>query len=226
MSVTIKIKVNEKLYLRDPEQTALGRKIIDNSIQLIDELGFELFTFKKLAKRIGSTEASVYRYFENKHKLLVYLISWYWHWLEYQIDYQTNNIEKPEHKLKIVLKVLSESFKYDPEFSHIDEEVLGKIVVSESAKTYLTKKVETEHQEGFFQAYKNLCNKISKIIKEIKPDYSYPVALVSTIIETAHEQIFFAEHLPTLTEIKVFAGDKSEIVSFLENLVFSVLNMV
>ncbi len=74
--MAIQFKLNEKLFLRDPQQTKLGRKLIQQSIILIDELGFERYTFKKLAERIQSTEASVYRYFENKHKLMLYLFSW------------------------------------------------------------------------------------------------------------------------------------------------------
>jgi hypothetical protein len=65
MAITIQMKLNEKLYLRDPQHTKLGRRIIQYSILLIDEIGFEAFTFKKLADRISSTEASVYRYFET-----------------------------------------------------------------------------------------------------------------------------------------------------------------
>ena len=71
----IKIQVNEKLYVKDPETSDLGKKIIENSILLIDEIGIEHFTFKKLGERIGSNESSIYRYFENKHKLVVYLSS-------------------------------------------------------------------------------------------------------------------------------------------------------
>ncbi|TAG38625.1 MAG: TetR/AcrR family transcriptional regulator, partial [Cytophagia bacterium] len=47
----VKINIPEKIYTRDPEQTNLGRKIIGHSIRLIDELGFEGFTYKKLATR-------------------------------------------------------------------------------------------------------------------------------------------------------------------------------
>ena len=139
---TIKINVNDKIYLRDPEQTQLGKKIISKSIYLIDELGFEDFTFKKLANKINSTEASIYRYFENKHNLLVYLLVWYWSWLEYQIDYQTNNIEDAEKQLKIAIRVIAESLssRNESHFPHIDEAALHRIVVSESSKTYYTKK--------------------------------------------------------------------------------------
>jgi AcrR family transcriptional regulator len=66
MELQVQLKMNEKLFVRNPEQTMLGRKIIQRSIQLIQENGFESFTFKKLAEEIGSTEASIYRYFENK----------------------------------------------------------------------------------------------------------------------------------------------------------------
>jgi AcrR family transcriptional regulator len=74
LAVSIKIKLSKKLYLRDPESSELGRNIVSNSVKLIDQLGFEAFTFKKLATEIHSTEASIYRYFENKHKFLIYLI--------------------------------------------------------------------------------------------------------------------------------------------------------
>jgi AcrR family transcriptional regulator len=77
-----KIQINDKIYVKDPETSDLGRKILEQSIILIDEIGFDNFTFKKLGEKIGSNESSIYRYFENKHKLLVYLSSWYWSWME------------------------------------------------------------------------------------------------------------------------------------------------
>ena len=41
------ISVNSKLYVKNPETSELGKKIIEQSILLIDEIGFENFTFKK-----------------------------------------------------------------------------------------------------------------------------------------------------------------------------------
>ena len=95
MDINLQVKMNEKLYIRNPELSDLGKKIIKHSILLIHKNGFELFTFRKLAESIGTTEASIYRYFENKHRLLIYLTAWYWNWLEYQINFQTNNIKNP-----------------------------------------------------------------------------------------------------------------------------------
>ncbi len=220
---TVQIQVNEKLYLRNPEQTELGRNIISSSIKLIAELGFEHFTFKKLAKDIHSTEASIYRYFENKHKLLIYLVSWYWSWMEYQVDYMTNNIDDPEKKLDIVIDILCKSSKFDPQFSHINEDALYEIVIAESSKAYLTKEVDADNKEGFFLRYKSLCRKISSFVEEMAPEFKYPRALMSTIIEASHHQKFFAEHLPSLTEVSHNEGGEADVSEYLRYLVFRLL---
>ena len=98
MSIAIKISVNGGLYLKEPQNSTLGRKILKYSIILIDKSGFEAFTFKKLAEEIQSTEASIYRYFKNKHILLLYLFNWYWEWVNYLIIFNTKNITAPSVK--------------------------------------------------------------------------------------------------------------------------------
>ena len=198
----IQIKVDEKVYLKDPETSEIGKRIIQHGIFLIDELGFEAFTFKKLAERIGSTEATIYRYFENKHMLLVYLISWYWNWQEYRLVFATSNISSPEERLKIAIRVLSGTITNDMDFAHIDEVSLQRIVVAESAKSFLTKEVDADNREGFFRSYKRLVKRVSEIVEELNPGYPYPSSLVSTISESAHFQKFFALHLPSLTNVK------------------------
>ncbi len=107
----LKIQVNEKIYVKDPETSTLGKKIIQESIILIDEIGFELFTFKKLGERIGSNESSIYRYFESKHKLLVYLSSWYWGWMEYRLVFSTSNIVDPMDRLKRAITIVTEKIE-------------------------------------------------------------------------------------------------------------------
>lgn len=81
----VKISINERLYLKDPESSKLGKRIVKHGILLIDNVGFENFNFKKLGECLSSNESSVYRYFENKHKFLLYLTSWYWGWKVYQL---------------------------------------------------------------------------------------------------------------------------------------------
>ena len=220
--VNISIKVDEKVYLKDPETSEIGKNILLQGIFLMDELGFEAFTFKKLSERIGSTEATIYRYFENKHMLLIYLISWYWNWQEYRLVFATSNISSAEERLKIGIRILSDTISNDIDFAHIDEVTLQRIVVAESAKSYLTKAVDADNREGFFRSYKRFCKRLTDIIKEINPDYLYPASLVSTISESAHYQKFFAQHLPSLTNIS--GSPEGQLEDFLIDLVLKTIH--
>ncbi|MER2997607.1 TetR/AcrR family transcriptional regulator [Pontibacter populi] len=220
----INLNLNHRSYLREPEATELGRRILSESIKLIDELGFEQFTFKKLATEIGTTEASVYRYFENKHKLLVYLVSWYWAWLNYTINYHTHNISDPRERLSRAIEVITTSDLNDPTTSHIDERTLFRIVVAESPKVYHTKDVDAENQEGYFLELKKLCRNVAETVAAINPAYPYPHALISTLLDSAHQQLFFAEHLPSLTEVKGGPQSRDGITAFLKNLAFATID--
>lgn len=223
MAITIQMKLNERLYLRDPQDTKLGRNIIQHSILLIDEIGFEAFTFKKLADQIGSTEASVYRYFENKHLLLVYLLCWYWEWMKFRIDYNTMNIEDPRKKLQIAISSIVDTSRRNTSIEFVDEDVLHRIVVAEATKAYHTKEVDKENKHGFFMTYKTLAKKIALIIREIDSGYPYPRALATTLLEMANNHIYFALHLPSLTDITVEAGDLSQVEKLLEDFAFGLL---
>ena len=195
----IKIQVNNKIYVKDPETSALGKKIINQSILLIDEIGFDNFTFKKLGERIGSNESSLYRYFENKHKLLVYLSSWYWSWIEYRLVFGTSNIDDNIEKLKKAITIVTEKIVDDKNTEHINEAILNKIIISEFTKTLHTKEVDDENKEGFFLIYKRVINRIINIINEINPEYKFAKSLVSTIVEGSLHQHFLKDHLKTIT---------------------------
>jgi len=223
MEIQLQIKMNEKLFLRDPEQSELGKKIILHSIQLIHKNGFEAFTFKKLAEAIGTTEAGIYRYFENKHRLLMYITAWYWSWLEYRVAFHTHNIKDPVVKLKMVIKLLATTVEDDSRTSYVDESILHQIIITEGSKAYLTKRVSEDNKDHLFKPYKDLCAVIGNMILECNPQYKYPKSLASTIIEMAHFQNFFMNNLPSLTDFGK-NKDEAEIVRFLETLVFSSLH--
>jgi len=180
----------------------LGRRIIESSILLIDNLGFEAFTFKKLGNEIGSPEASIYRYFENKHMLLVYLINWYWEWISYRIESNIKNLDDPNKVLKKTLAAIIESRAKDTDFSFVDEPTLHKVVIAEASKAYHTKHIDDENRDGFFKSYKDLVSRIADIIKQVDPTYKYPRSLASNLFEMINNQLYFAEHLPKLTDFK------------------------
>ena len=211
----LKIQVNEKIYVKDPETSALGKKIVEQSILLIDEIGFDNFTFKKLGEKIGSNESSIYRYFENKHKLLVYLSSWYWSWMEYKLVFATTNILDPKEKLKKAITLVTEKVINDGKTEHINESVLNKIIIAEFTKTLHTKEVDQENKEGFFLIYKRVINRIVEMVNEVNPEYPFAKSLISTIVAGSLHQHFLTEHLKTITN----CNDSVSITQFYLNLV-------
>jgi AcrR family transcriptional regulator len=213
--ITSDIYIPKGLALRDPLETKLGRDIVSNSIDLIEELGFEQFTFKKLAKKMNSNETSLYRYFQNKHLLLLYLVVWYWNWVIYLIDYNTKNIDDPNKRLNIIIENFVDATKENPRVDFVNEQKLHHIIIEESAKAYHTKKVDNENKEGFFLSYKKLTQKVADVVQEIAPLFPYPHAFASNLFEMANNQIYFAQHLPKLTDVKVKNEDYTDVLNML-----------
>ncbi len=219
-NLQIKITIGPEHYIKNPEFTSLGKNIVSKSIEMIDELGFESFTFKKLGTVIGSNESSIYRYFESKHSLLVYLISWYWSWIEYKLVFSTMNVDDPKIRLSTCLSILTEDIHEDNSISFINEVLLHKIIIAESSKAYHTKDIDKENEKGYYKTYKRVVHRVGKIVLEINPEFEFPNMLVSTVIEGAHHQRYFSKHLPSLTDVE---EGKNNIVRFYKDLVFKTI---
>ncbi len=216
--------LNKDLFLKDPQTTSYGQKLLENSVELIDEMGIECFTFKKLAIKISSTEASIYRYFENKHKLLLYLTCWYWEWVHYLIDLNVRNIEDPEKVLKITIHNIVNASAESPMTSYINENTLHNVIIKEGYKAHHHHEVDDENELGFFQSYKGVVSKVAEIIRNYNPDFSYPKMLASNLFEMSNNQIFYAEHIPRLTEIKNRKKKYEDLEEAMGVIVFKVLH--
>ena len=216
-----KIQINDKIYVKDPETSDLGRKILEQSIILIDKIGFDNFTFKKLGEKIGSNESSIYRYFENKHKLLVYLSSWYWSWMEYKLVFATANITDPKEKLKKAITIVTEKVSDDSSTVYINESILNKIIIAEFTKTLHTKEIDLENKEGFFLIYKRVISRIIAFVNEVNPEYQFAKSLISSIVEGSLHQYFLKEHLKSITD----CDDEISPTNFYLNLIETTLNI-
>jgi len=225
MDFQLSFKVNEHIYLRDPESSELGKQIVKNAIDLIYELGFEHFTFKKLATKMSTTEASIYRYFENKHRLLLYILNWYWSYMEFLVDFTLQNIQVPKEKLTKIIELFTQSLPESLGQLDYNKSYLNQIVISESSKVYLIKEVMEINSFQVFKPYKDLCNKISEVMLSLNPTYAYSRSLSSTLIETAHSQQYFSKNLPRLTDISS-EKDEKFVFNYLNQLVFSALKPV
>ena len=215
----LKIVVPEKIFVKDPESSDLGKRIVQHGIMLIDEVGFDGFTFKKLGLIIGSNESSIYRYFESKHKLLLYLSSWYWAWIEYQLVIETHNLA-PMNRLVKAIEVVTRTTEEDSNFSHINEVVLNRIMVNENSKSFLTKEVDQENKEGYFVIYKRIVHRLRDMIAAIQPSYKFPSSLASTILEASLHQHFIKDHFTSITD----CNTKTTPTHFITHLVINTLN--
>lgn len=216
MFLITNFSIPQGLSIRDPLQSAIGRNILTNSVVLMDEIGFESFTFKKLAEKMGSNETSLYRYFENKHYLLLYLVVWYWNWVSYLIEFNTKNITDPNLKLDLIIDNFVDATRENPSVDFINEKILHRLMISESSKSYHTKNIDEENKQGFYKSYKVLIQKVADVILEINPNFPYPHSFATNLFELANNEIFFAEHLPRLTDVKVKNEDYSQVNNLLK----------
>jgi AcrR family transcriptional regulator len=191
--------------LKDPRQTELGKSIVKNGIYMIAELGFEEMNFKKLGKAIGSPEASIYRYFENKHKFLLYIMAMYWGMIDQHCEKIIQSRNGHEEKIYSILDLLCSSPDIPFGNVKIPGEVIYAVVIGESVKTFMTKHVDADNNHGAFRT--------------LKSTYPFPKALASTIIEMSLYHRYFSEHLPSMTDI----GKHQSIVDDLKQWIIGLL---
>lgn len=223
MHYQLTFKISDCIYLKDPDNSEVGKQMIKSAIELIYKLGFEQFTFKKLAIEIHTTEATIYRYFENKHRMLLYILNWYWSYMEFLVEIKLQNINNSKERLTTIIDLLTGDLEESVGQYDYNKKYLSQIIIAESSKAYLIKEVSLINKNEAFKPYKDLCARIAEVIAEHNPKYKYPRSLSSTLIETAHYQQFFASHLPRLTD--VHPKQKSNFAaSFLKDLLFKALD--
>lgn len=210
MTRIISIAVSPETYLRNPLQTELGRNIIKHGIDLLSEKGFQCFNFKHLACEMKSTEASVYRYFENKQMLLVYLTSWYWEYMDYLIMLNSRNIEDPKKRLKIAIRTIVNVASQEHPVDYIDLKKLHRIVVEQSTKVTHSKKLMNCNKSSLFSNFENLNNNLSEMITSCDPEFKYPSAMATNLLKMATDHTYYAEHICSVTEITNCRNTKYE----------------
>lgn len=218
----LNVQLDESLYLKDPMGTEVGHELVRVGAELIAREGLESFTMKKLATELGSPESTVYRYFQNKNQLMLYLSSWYWSLLEWKIAFATANLTDARQSLDKALEVLSGSTE-EVQTLIVHEQLLHKIVIRESFKSLHICAPNGGSCERFFGAYLNLTQRIAELISDVQPSFATPKALAVTLLETAHYQQFLCHFIPVLTEVRSSTTDLHQL---LHHIAFKALNEV
>jgi len=216
--------LNSDLYIKDPTSSVAGRKVLAAGAQLILETGLEAFTAKKLAAAAGITEATVYKYFANKQRLLQYYFQLYWTWLEQQVKVFTAIEMDPHQKLVKAVRVISNTPSVAADPGVITKQVLLELVINEGSKAYHHVQVDEDNAKLFFAPYKSITALLANMIITVQPAEKYPLALATTIIEMSHSLKYYTKHLPALTDFPN-ETDQVKLDDFLLQLLFNSLKI-
>ncbi len=204
------------LHLRDPANSVVGRRILSEGLVLMNELGLEAFTFKKLAARVHCTEVTIYRYFPNKQRLLQFYFQLYWLWLG-TVDEQSGGALPPRKRLHGTIRVLCGMWPKDMLSAQLEPEALRELVVNEGSKSFLHKNVDEDNGHKLFKPYKDLIAQVAAELKACAPWLKSPLSFATTLVEMAHSLEFAMHHLPALTELSG-KKDRKQLAAFLNDL--------
>lgn len=195
------LRPDPALVLRDPLSTPLGRDLLAQGLALMDELGLEAFTFRKLAARMGTTEVTVYKYFPNKHRLLQYYFQLYWLWLRRLCGREIERARDPREALRRCVESICGVWPRSLPPLPLEPHRLRRLVIDEGMKSYLHKRVDADNARRLFAPYKALSAFLADRLVACRPTVPMPRSFATTVIEMAHSLPFAMEHLPSLTEL-------------------------
>lgn len=196
------------LHLRDPGTSVVGERILSEGLALMNELGLEVFTFKKLAERAECTEATIYKYFPNKQRLLQYYFQLYWMWLDTHCQQEGRLLPDAWERLQGDIRSLCGLWSKDAMAAQLDPVDLRALVIVEGSKSFLHRNVDEDNKLKLFQPYKDLCSHLSAELKACDRKCKHPRTFATTLIEMAHSLEFAMEHLPALTELSAGRSHK------------------
>jgi AcrR family transcriptional regulator len=210
------IEADPGLALRNTS-SPMGTRILSEGLVLMNEIGLEAFTFKKLAERMDSTEVTVYHYFANKHRLLQYYYQMYWLWLATHCRQEGKGLKDPVERIYGDIRIISGLWPADARAAHFDPAHLRTLVINEGSKSFLHKNVASDNARKVFKPYKDLCAYIALEVKACSPRMKHARSFATTLVEMAHSLEFAMQHLPALTELSE-KKDNKQLAAYLIDL--------
>ena len=159
--------------------------MLAGGLELINELGLEAFTFRKLAARIGSTEVSLYKYFPNKHRLLQYYFQLYWLWLRRLCGREVERSDDAQDALRRSVEAICGVWPRQTPPLQLDPHALRRLVIEEGMKSYLHKQVDADNARRLFAPYKDLSAFLAERLTACRRDVPMPRSFATTVIEMA-----------------------------------------
>lgn len=219
MNLHFQVHIPSRMAQHDPSHSRTGLKILNTAIQMIADEGYEVFHLSKLAEKADTVESTVYRYFENKHKLLLYISGWYWAYLDFSIDYETRETGDSQQILQKAIELMAG--KNLPKNTDLigDPLLIHRIIIMEFSKIYTTQMAHEDNKEGYFVYFKTFVNKIGNILADSMPNYKFTRSFAFLLVSGIYQQAHVAEKLPALSDYEQKEPMDEFLSRFVKNLV-------
>ena len=74
-------------------------------------------------------------------------------------------------------------------------------MICEFSKSFLTKSVDQENEQGLFVAYKRVHSRLQDFIKESNPDYTFSASLANTILSRGFTTVLLQKSFSFLNRL-------------------------
>jgi AcrR family transcriptional regulator len=101
---------------REQQKAEVRQSILNTASNLLCEKGYDGFSLRKLAERIGYTATTIYLYFHDKDDLLATLINERFNHWEEQVALAAAQVEDPVERLRAFARAYLEFGQNDPSF--------------------------------------------------------------------------------------------------------------
>ena len=102
--------ISKGLYLADPLTSNKSMRLLEESIDLIYNVGLEGINFHMIAERLEVPLSFIQRYFQDKYQLTAYLNEFYWYWLSHWISRYQLKTTSVKHRLIISIQCLCHEY--------------------------------------------------------------------------------------------------------------------
>ncbi len=135
----------EEVKVRKEERR---EQIVDIAIELMHRNGIKGFTLREIAKRLGTTEPAIYRYFQSKDKILEKILERFekFHLKNFEF---IENIKDPYEKIMFLMENVIKFFKKNPEVATLF--LSEQMFLSDSKLKEKLSKISTRLQHKFIE---------------------------------------------------------------------------
>lgn len=186
------IKIDLDLILKNEKITPGKRKVLISSINLFSKFGFNAVSTSEIAKNVGVSEATIFKYFKNKRGLLLAIITpIFEHCLpSYENIFANRIAQKENYDLKTLVHfIVDDRLQFLEQNKDVITIVLSQILIDAEIRDKLINYLENNHNDNASKIFEVFHN-----TQELASDIDYNSLL----------RIFMGQLLVNFTQVYLF----------------------